>query len=380
MGEFDLIERFFRRSRGNVPAEAGGAAAGAGRAGKTGGAAGAAGAGGWDTSAGSGEADDDAGAVILGIGDDCALLQAPAQGQVLAVSSDMLIEGRHFFAGTDPAAVGHKALAVNLSDLAAMGAQPIGFTLAIALPGIDEAWLGSFCDGLFRLADRFACPLVGGDTTRGPLAISITIFGQVPARLALRRDRARSGDEVWVSGPIGGASFAVAARRASGQTGDAVDEGAARRLDWPEPKVALGLSLRGIAHAAIDLSDGLAGDIRHVLDASSPASSGRGSAEESPGAGSADNHLGVELRVAAIPLDPSLAALPIEQRLNHALTGGDDYELLFTAAPQDHQTIRALCPTAEMIGRIRIGRGILLTGVDGKVVPFEGSGFDHFPG
>jgi len=345
MGEFDLIERFFRRSGGNGPAGQGGE-------------------GGSRTSSGSAQADTGTGAVILGIGDDCALLQAPAAGQVLAVSSDMLIEGRHFFAGTDPAAVGHKALAVNLSDLAAMGAQPIGFTLAIALPGIDEAWLASFCDGMFRLADRFACPLVGGDTTRGPLAIAITVFGQVPAGLALRRDRARAGDEVWVSGPLGGASFAVACRRGAS---DAVDEGAARRLDWPQPQVELGLRLRGIAHAAIDLSDGLAGDIRHVLDASAAADP-------------VETSLGAELLVPAIPLDPCLAGLPIEQRLRHALTGGDDYELLFTAALEDHQTIRALCPTAEMVGRIRIGRGILLTGADGKVVPFEGTGFDHFPG
>ena len=328
MGEFELIERYFRRG----PADRGGDA------------------------------------VLLGIGDDCALLQAPSPGQVLAVSSDMLIEGRHFFAGSDPGSVGHKSLAVNLSDLAAMGAQPLGFTLAIALPALDEAWLDGFCRGLFALADRFACALVGGDTTRGPLAISITVFGQVPPGQALRRDGARPGDELWVSGPLGGASLAVAARQRGGA---AVDTRAARRLDWPQPQVDLGLLLRGVAHAAIDLSDGLAGDLRHVLAASSGATG-------QSGATSPTVELMAELFAADIPLDPSLAGLPAREALGCALHGGDDYELLFTAAPGDHARIRALWPTAGMIGRLRAGRGILLTGPDGGSEPVERTGFDHF--
>jgi thiamine-monophosphate kinase len=322
MGEFELIDRYFRR-------------AAAARGGD---------------------------AVVLGIGDDCALLQAPSDGQALAISSDMLIEGRHFFAGSDPAGVGHKSLAVNLSDLAAMGAQPLGFTLAIALPGISEQWLAGFSEGLFALSDRFACPLVGGDTTRGPLAISITVFGQVPPGQALRRDRARPADQLWVSGPLGGASFAVAARK----RGDAaIDAGAARRLDWPQPQVALGLQLRGIAHAAIDLSDGLAGDLRHVLAASSD------------GTGSSSG-LMAELFTADIPLDPCLAGLGQREALGHALHGGDDYELLFTAAPKDQERIRTLFPTARMIGRLRAGRGILLTSPDGKSESVDRTGFDHF--
>lgn len=324
MGEFELIRRYFQR----------GAAAAAGDA------------------AGAGDA------VVLGIGDDCALLRAPANGQVLAISSDMLIEGRHFFSGTDPAAVGHKSLAVNLSDLAAMGAEPLGFTLAIALPAIDEDWLEGFCEGLFKLAARHACPLVGGDTTRGPLALSITVFGQVPAAQALRRDRARAGDELWVSGPLGGASFAVAARR----RGDASpNAGAVRRLDWPQPRLELGRRLRAVAHAAIDLSDGLAGDLRHVLAASSGTTG-----------------LSAEIVAADIPLDPCLAGLPPEDALRHALHGGDDYELLFSAAPEDHERIEALSPGAGMIGRLRVGQGILLIGRDGESVPVERSGFDHF--
>jgi thiamine-monophosphate kinase len=320
MGEFELIRRFFLRAAGG---------------------------------------DGDGDGVILGIGDDCALLQPPAPGQVLAVSSDMLIEGRHFFAGADPASVGHKSLAVNLSDLAAMGAQPLGFTLAIALPAVDEAWLQAFCRGLFELADRHGCPLVGGDTTRGPLAVSITVFGRVPADQALRRDRAQPGDEVWVSGPLGGASLAVALRRRA----EDADEAASRRLDWPQPRLELGQALRGLAHAAIDLSDGLAGDLGHVLAASG-----------------GERGLSARLVAADIPLDPCLSHLPPEQALDHALRGGDDYELLFTAAPQAHRSIRTLCPQAGMIGRLHEGRGILLTGGDGKTVPLEGTGFDHFSG
>ncbi len=346
MGEFDLIKRFFKRGAvPGVPQARGGAG---------------------ENSKGV------PGGVILGIGDDCALLRAPAPGQALAISTDMLIEGRHFFAGTVPAAIGHKSLAVNLSDLAAMGAEPLGFTLAIALPAVDEDWLGAFCGGMFRLADRYDCPLVGGDTTRGPLAISITVFGQVPAADALRRDRARSGDEIWVSGPLGGASLAVTMRRQAsaaesssnapqGAEGAEGAEGAARRLDWPQPRIELGRGLRGLANAAIDLSDGLAGDLRHVLTASS-------------GAG----ELGAELSAADLPIDPCLAHLPRDEALRHVLTGGDDYELLFTAPPRHHQTIRTLCPGAAMIGLVRSGRGILLTGGDGTSAPLEGTGFDHF--
>jgi len=319
MGEFDLIRRFFLRPPGA--------------------------------------------STILGIGDDCALLRPPAAGQALAISSDMLIEGRHFFAGTDPAAVGHKSLAVNLSDLAAMGAEPLGFTLAIALPAIDETWIGGFCRGLFELAEHHACPLVGGDTTRGPLAISITVFGQVPPKQALRRDRAQAGDQVWVSGPLGGAALAVSQRARGSGRGGREDERAARRLDWPQPRLALGRSLRGLAHAAIDLSDGLAGDLRHVLDASA-----------------GEEGLAAELVAEDIPLDPCLAQLPHDQALALALRGGDDYELLFTASPDAHLEIRGLCPEAGMIGRLRAGRGILLAGRDGTVAPLEGTGFDHFSG
>ncbi|MGE0802974.1 MAG: thiamine-phosphate kinase [Lautropia sp.] len=327
--------------------------------------------------------------VALGIGDDCALLRPPP-GQALAISTDLLLEGRHFFAGTAADAIGHKALAVNLSDLAAIGARPLGFTLALALPAIDEGWVAAFCRGLFALADRSGCPLVGGDTTRGPLTISITVFGAVAEAAALRRDAARPGDRIWVSGPLGGAALAVAQRRAGG----AVDAAAARRLDWPEPRLALGAALAGttlagaapagaapagaasagaartvVAHAAIDLSDGLAGDLRHIVAASSAA---------------CGQPLVATLEAAAVPLDPALAGLTAADALHLALHGGDDYELLFTAPPRADAALRQLAPAAVAIGRIDAApagvaeRGMLLLDRAGRIETIEQGGFDHF--
>ena len=295
---------------------------------------------------------------LLGIGDDCALLQLPP-GEVLAVSSDMLVAGRHFFEGTDPQAIGHKSLAVNLSDLAAMGAQPLGFTLALALPAVDAGWLRAFSTGLLALASRAACPLVGGDTIRGPLTIAVTVMGRVPDGLALRRDGARPGDDIWVSGALGGAALAVVQRSRGGP----VDAGAARLLDWPMPRLATGLGLRGIASAAMDLSDGLAGDLGHLL-----AASGRRLGQA----------LGAELQAGDLPLAPSLQALPKLEALNLALHGGDDYELLFTAAPAEAGHIRNLCPAARCIGRIVAGRAMLLVEADGGRRPLDPRGHDHF--
>ncbi|HEY2254481.1 MAG TPA: thiamine-phosphate kinase, partial [Variovorax sp.] len=203
----------------------------------------------------------------LGVGDDCALL-APAAGMQLAVSSDMLVEGRHFLSTVDPARLGHKALAVNLSDLAACGASPLAFTLALSLPAPDPAWLEGFSQGLFALADAHGCELVGGDTTRGPLNICITVFGELPAGAALLRSGARVGDEVWVSGTLGDARLALEVFRGTLALPGALFEAARARMEQPTPRVALGQALRGIATAAIDISDGLAGDLGHVLKAS----------------------------------------------------------------------------------------------------------------
>ena len=231
-------------------------------------------------------------AVVLGVGDDCALLQ-PTPGHQLAISSDMLVEGRHFFPHTDPESLGHKALAVNLSDLAAMGARPLGFTLALALPTIDDAWLAAFAHGLFALADAHACPLVGGDTTRGPLNLCITVFGEVLPGRALKRNAAQAGDDLWLSGRTGEARLALAHRLGEPWAG-AVELGdlnlAQVRMDRPTPRLALGMALSGVAHAALDVSDGLAGDLGHILRASG---------------------LGAEIDWATLPLATALAFLPL---------------------------------------------------------------------
>ena len=207
------------------------------------------------------------GAVALGVGDDCALL-APKPGMQLAISSDMLVEGRHFFPDVDPEALGHKALAVNLSDLAACGARPLAFTLALSLPRADEPWLAGFARGLMALANAHGCELVGGDTTQGPLKICITVFGEVPSGQALLRSGARPGDDIYVSGTLGDARLALEALRGRTTLPADVLERARQRLERPTPRVALGQALRGVASSAMDLSDGLLGDLLHILKAS----------------------------------------------------------------------------------------------------------------
>ncbi|WP_144162625.1 thiamine-phosphate kinase [Paraburkholderia sp. BCC1885] len=245
----------------------------------------------------------------LGIGDDCALL-APRPGEMLAISTDMLVEGRHFFTDVDPYALGHKALAVNLSDLAAMGARPQAFTLAFALPQASEDWLAAFSNGLFELAEHYDCALIGGDTTAGPLNLCITVFGSVPPAQALRRDAAQPGDDIWISGTLGDARAGLGVQRGE-WSADAADAATFRRaLERPEPRVALGLALRGIARAALDLSDGLAGDLLHILERS---------------------NLQAQVDVDAVPRSAALRRLPVEVQRRCTLAGGDDYELCFTA-------------------------------------------------
>jgi thiamine-monophosphate kinase len=259
---------------------------------------------------------------ILGIGDDCALI-APQRNELTAVSTDMLVEGRHFLPDVDPQALGHKALAVNLSDLAAMGAKPRAFTLALAIETPREAWLAAFADGMFTLAERFGCELIGGDTTRGPLNLCLTVLGDVPCDAALRRDGARPGDDIWVSGTLGDARAGLGLLRGEWTSALHDDEDAAflrRALERPEPRVALGLALRGLAHAALDVSDGLAGDLMHILERSC---------------------VNAEVNVDAVPRSPALEKLPGDAQLSCALAGGDDYELCFTAAPDARDAIAA---------------------------------------
>ncbi|CDY74529.1 Thiamine-monophosphate kinase [Caballeronia glathei] len=303
----------------------------------------------------------------LGIGDDCALIAPPA-GQQLAISTDMLVEGRHFFADVDPHALGHKALAVNLSDLAAMGAAPRAFTLALALPRADERWLEAFSDGLFALAERFDCELVGGDTTSGPLNICITVFGDVPSHAALRRDAARPGDDIWVSGMLGDARAGLGVLRGEWRVED--DASAAylkRALERPEPRVALGLALRGVAHAALDISDGLAGDLMHILKRSG---------------------VSAVVNADAVPCSAVLSGLPVDARRACALAGGDDYELCFTApagaAPEIARIGERVGVPVTRIGTIEpvpaAGRAPSIAWRDAGGAPLSLTlqGFDHF--
>ncbi len=304
----------------------------------------------------------------LGVGDDCALL-APRPGMQLAISSDMLVEGRHFFADVDPEALGHKALAVNLSDLAACGARPLAFTLALALPRVDEAWLAGFSKGLLALADAHGCELVGGDTTQGPLNICITVFGEVPASQALLRSGARAGDDIYVSGTLGDARLALEALLGHIHLPDDLLAQARQRLERPTPRVALGLALRGIASSAMDVSDGLLGDFGHILKASGVGACIR--TDET-------------IKLIAASAYPSSATGQFDQNLLQqcTLAGGDDYELLFTAPRQHRAAVAAAaaqCQTAvTCIGQVQAEPGLRLVDAQGQPVEHRFASFDHF--
>jgi len=326
MGEFDLIHRYFTRPPGHAPH------------------------------------------VVLGVGDDCALLQ-PTPGMQWAVSSDMLVEGRHFFAGTDAARLGHKALAVNLSDLAACGARPAGFTLALALPQADEAWLDAFSRGLLQLADLHGCPLVGGDTTRGPLNICITVFGEVPPGQALLRSGARPGDDIYVSGTLGDARLALSALQGQTALPAALLHAAQLRLEQPTPRVALGMALRGVASAALDVSDGLLGDLGHLLEASR--------------VGARVNTENTTHLIAARAYLESVGADFNDEFLQQCtLAGGDDYELVFTAPATARDAVaRASQDSATpvtRIGQIEAAPGLRLVGPQGEALAPRYASFDHF--
>jgi len=262
--------------------------------------------------------------VLLGIGDDCALLAPPPNDHMLAVTSDMLVENRHFFSDADPRLLGHKCLAVNLSDLAAIGAKPAAFTLSIALPTIVHPWLQAFSEGLHALSDQFQCPLIGGDTTSGPLTISITAIGYLPKKSALKRSGAQVGDDIWVSGEVGDARYALGIRRKEWPP-VSLDSIALQklnlRMDAPQPRVDLGIALREVAHSAIDVSDGLLGDLQHILKAS---------------------HCYAEIHIDQVPISASLALETQTMRRICSLRGGDDYELCFTAPSQNTDQIEAI--------------------------------------
>ena len=346
MGEFDLIERYFKRPE-RLSARAD-----------------------W---------------VKLGIGDDCAVLQ-PRAGTQLAISTDMLVQGRHFFADVEPAALGHKALAVNLSDLAACAAQPIAFTLALALPEVNEPWLAAFSQGLFALADVHGCELIGGDTTRGPLNICITVFGELPIvdgqPQVLLRSGAKVGDDIYVSGSLGEARLALEVLRGNLSVSDDALASLRQRLERPTPRVALGLALRGIATSAIDVSDGLLGDLGHILKRS---------------------NVGASLEVQAFDTMQLIAGRTISFKINgqadpeisrdhelrlqntlmgYVLAGGDDYELAFTAPPTARAKVQSAARAAHTsvvrIGRIESDPGLRLLDATGATVPNDWRSFDHF--
>jgi len=297
----------------------------------------------------------------LGVGDDCALLNL-TPGMQLATSSDMLVEGRHFLSTVAPERLGHKALAVNLSDLAACGAQPLAFTLALALPRIDAVFLDGFSRGLLALADAHGCELVGGDTTQGPLNLCITVFGELPPGQALLRSGARDGDEIWVSGTLGDARLALEVFRGSiALAGDGFEQVRAA-MELPTPRVALGIALRGIATSAIDVSDGLLGDLGHILKRS---------------------NAGATLQVDALPRSAVLASQPLALQRNCTLAGGDDYELVFTAPPSQATAVLAAAQAAGVavtrIGRIEpASHGLRLVDGDGAAVDQRFAAFDHF--
>jgi thiamine-monophosphate kinase len=325
MGEFDLIERYFKRP----PAASA--------------------------------------HVALGIGDDCALL-APSPGMQLAISSDMLVEGRHFLSTVSPEALGHKALAVNLSDLAACGAKPVAFTLALSMPLVDEAWLEGFSRGLFALADAHSCQLIGGDTTAGPLNICITVFGHLPVGQALLRSGAKPSDDIYVSGQPGQARLALEAFRGNIQLSEDDFALTRSRMERPTPRVALGLALRGIASSAIDVSDGLLGDFSHVLKAS---------------------RLGAEIDLSAIDsialgadFIRAKSQFDIKTMRQMVLAGGDDYELVFTAAAAQREAVLQAARSAQVqvtrIGRTTAEPGLRLRESDGSLAENDYASFDHF--
>ena len=296
----------------------------------------------------------------LGIGDDCALF-TPAPGMQLAVSSDMLVDGRHFVSTLAPQRLGHKALAVNLSDLAACGARPTAFTLALALPAVDEAFLQGFSSGLFALAEQHGCELVGGDTTQGPLNICITVFGEVPTGQALLRSGAQAGDAVYVSGTVGDARLALESLRGTVALEGLDFESVRVAMEQPQPRVALGLALRGVASSAIDVSDGLLGDLAHILRRSG---------------------VGATVDVDGVPRSAALGRQAQALQRQCTLGGGDDYELVFTAPPGHAQAVAAAARQAGVqvtrIGVIEAGAGLRLIDAQRRALVNRFGSFDHF--
>jgi thiamine-monophosphate kinase len=322
LGEFELIRRYFARADRRVAASSG---------------------------------------VELGIGDDAAVLRVP-QGEELVVAVDTIVEGRHFPLQSDPRSIGHRALAVNLSDMAAMGAQPRWALLALTIPAAEEQWLEAFAGGLLALADQYQVELVGGDTTAGPLTVSVQILGSVPKGGALRRSGAKDGDLLVVTGSLGDAAAGldVLERRPVAQT-SSIEKALVERFEYPDPRVRFGLAARGIASAAMDISDGLAGDLPKLAQASALCA-----------------HVAIE----RLPLSAALrAAVAADKARDFALGGGDDYELLLTVSRQQYQQLASAAaglglPLAR-IGEMRRGSGVNWS-MNGADFAVAATGYDHF--
>jgi thiamine-monophosphate kinase len=297
----------------------------------------------------------------LGVGDDAALIEC-APGRQLAVTTDTMVAGTHFFVDTQAGPLGHKALAINLSDLAAVGARPLYALLALTLPKADEAWIAEFADGFFRLADSHDVELIGGDTTRGPLSITVTAIGETSPAKALTRAGAREGDEIWVSGMLGSAALAVLHLKGDLRLKGSDLAQCLNRLHTPTPRVALGQALVGLATAAIDVSDGLVADLGHICERS---------------------RLGAQIDYPVVPSAPEVTALrnvPLVQ--GAILAGGDDYELVFTAPAAASRELVALSGRLAValtrIGRMVAGSGVTVRDGSGKPVALAHEGFDHF--
>ena len=300
--------------------------------------------------------------VLLGIGDDCALLQCPAD-HVVAVSIDTLVEGIHFFPDVDSEKLGHKSLAVGLSDLAAMGAKPAWFTLALTLPEVNNNWLKGFSSGLAKLAKQHNIQLVGGDTTRGPLTISIQVHGFVESQKALQRSGAQVGDMIYVTGSLGDAGAALQLQLQQWDDENLDNEDRlylSQRLEQPTPRLSVGQNLLGLANAAIDISDGLLADLDHIVEKSS---------------------VGARLDLAKLPISAALSKINRTTAQQFALQSGDDYELCFTVSPQHFAEIekqfKGLC---TRIGMITDDKGIYFIDDNDNLIELTGAGYDHFSG
>ncbi len=298
---------------------------------------------------------------VLGVGDDAALVQV-SPGMQLAISADMLVAGTHFYADIDPWMIGWKSMAVNISDMAAMGAQPRWATLAIALPKADEIWVARFAEGFFACAEQFDVALIGGDTTRGPLTISVQIMGEIAPGQSLLRSNAHVGDDLWVSGQLGDAALALAAIQGRFPLSETELYACSPALHQPQPRVALGRALQGLAHSALDISDGLLADLGHILERSK---------------------VGAEVWLKAIPQSNTVSAHSHQNEVQSMiLSGGDDYELCFTAPAKNRHRIaeigQKLGLTMAIIGQITASPTLTVLGLDNTPLTLKEHGFDHF--